>query len=498
MRRDAAAHIEDMPGLRPQTLSPLPPRISARFSPGKAIGGLGLAGDRTRGSVETRSAHRAPARARAGARDTRGCDHGGRRRDGGSRARRGAGGHRQVPTARRGAGARRGARAERVLGARGRAGARLPVRGRAAAVRVAARRRQRALTRCSRARRRRRRRCSEIDGAVEEGEPVGEGTFAVLHGLYWLTINLCSERALLLAVDDLHWCDRASLRFLAYLARRLEDLPIVLVASLRSSEPEADPAILQELTSEPHAQVLVPGPLYGGGGGRGRARPLGRARRASLRRSLLLVDRRQSAAAQRASQGPRRRSSAARRCPRRRRRRARAAGRVASGGAPASTAVSATRCRSRVRSPPSATARSCRVVAELAELEAPALAAATRELVRAEILRPEPPLGFVHPLVQAAVYHDLAPGERELYHERAASAPHRAAAPRRSRSPHTCSSCPRAARSGWSTCCAPPLMRQSPRAIPTRRSRCYDGRWTSRRRPTCAWSYCSSLGRLRQ
>ena len=46
---------------------------------------------------------------------------------------------------------------------------------------------------------------------------------------------------------------------------------------------------------------------------------------------------------------------------------------------------------------------------------------ATRELVRAEILRPEPPLGFVHPLVQAAVYHDLAPGERELSHERAAA-----------------------------------------------------------------------------
>ena len=91
--------------------------------------------------------------------------------------------------------------------------------------------------------------------------PLGEGTFAVLHGLYWLTVNLCSERELLLVVDDLHWCDSASLRFLAYLARRLEDLPVVLVASLRSSEPEADQAILEELTSEPHAQVLMPGPL---------------------------------------------------------------------------------------------------------------------------------------------------------------------------------------------------------------------------------------------
>jgi hypothetical protein len=94
---------------------------------------------------------------------------------------------------------------------------------------------------------------------LEASGPLGEGTFAVLHGLFWLTVNLCSERALLLVVDDLHWCDSASLRFLAYLARRLEDLPVVLVASLRSSEPEADQAILEELTSEPHAQVLMPG-----------------------------------------------------------------------------------------------------------------------------------------------------------------------------------------------------------------------------------------------
>ena len=35
-------------------------------------------------------------------------------------------------------------------------------------------------------------------------------------------------------------------------------------------------------------------------------------------------------------------------------------------------------------------------------------------------MRPDPPLGFVHPLVQSAVYRDLAPGERELAHERAA------------------------------------------------------------------------------
>ncbi|HYI19920.1 MAG TPA: LuxR C-terminal-related transcriptional regulator, partial [Solirubrobacteraceae bacterium] len=59
-------------------------------------------------------------------------------------------------------------------------------------------------------------------------------------------------------------------------------------------------------------------------------------------------------------------------------------------------------------------------VAALAGLGEPAVAAATGELARAEILRPDPPLGFVHPLVRDAVYRELPPGERALLHERAA------------------------------------------------------------------------------
>jgi DNA-binding CsgD family transcriptional regulator len=60
------------------------------------------------------------------------------------------------------------------------------------------------------------------------------------------------------------------------------------------------------------------------------------------------------------------------------------------------------------------------VVGALAGLDSEEVAEAGRDLVGAEIVRPEPPLGFVHPLVQAAIYRDLAPGERELAHDRAA------------------------------------------------------------------------------
>ena len=53
-------------------------------------------------------------------------------------------------------------------------------------------------------------------------------------------------------------------------------------------------------------------------------------------------------------------------------------------------------------------------VADLAGLEERSAAEGIAALARAEILRREPPLGFVHPLVRDAVYLDLPPGEQSL------------------------------------------------------------------------------------
>ncbi len=53
------------------------------------------------------------------------------------------------------------------------------------------------------------------------------------------------------------------------------------------------------------------------------------------------------------------------------------------------------------------------IVAALTGLDEPRIVDAADALARAEILRPGSPLGFVHPLVRDAVYHDLRPSERE-------------------------------------------------------------------------------------
>ena len=58
-------------------------------------------------------------------------------------------------------------------------------------------------------------------------------SFAILHGLYWLCANLGRRSPLLVCVDDVHWADQASLRFLHYLGRRLDELPIAVVAAAR-------------------------------------------------------------------------------------------------------------------------------------------------------------------------------------------------------------------------------------------------------------------------
>jgi DNA-binding CsgD family transcriptional regulator len=60
-------------------------------------------------------------------------------------------------------------------------------------------------------------------------------------------------------------------------------------------------------------------------------------------------------------------------------------------------------------------------VAVLAELDQEQVADAAAALGRAEILHPEPPIGFVHPLVRDAVYQELSPAHRELMHARAAA-----------------------------------------------------------------------------
>ena len=96
---------------------------------------------------------------------------------------------------------------------------------------------------------------------LEGARDFEDGAFDCLHGLYWLAANLADEQTLLLAIDDAQWSDRASLRFLLYLAQRVDRLPLALVVMVgRGDPPERDP-LLDELAAHRSTTILRPRPL---------------------------------------------------------------------------------------------------------------------------------------------------------------------------------------------------------------------------------------------
>jgi len=115
---------------------------------------------------------------------------------------------------------------------------------------------------------------ARLAGSLLDGEPLEalhlpeDQGYPLIHGLFWLTCNLAMPRAadldgapLVMLVDDAQWADRPSLRFLAYLAERLADLPILLIVCLSRGEASVDPQAVQALRDAPATTLLALGPL---------------------------------------------------------------------------------------------------------------------------------------------------------------------------------------------------------------------------------------------
>jgi DNA-binding CsgD family transcriptional regulator len=255
----------------------------------------------------------------------------------------------------------------------------------------------------------------------------GDNAFGVLHGLYWLTINLADNGPLMLSVDDGHWSDPLSLRFLAYLSRRLDGVPVLVAATGRPFDPESD-ALWLELSQDPGATLLRPGTLS-----ETAVSALVRARLGSE------ADESFCRACHRATGGNPLFAhellsalGAAEVLPT-----ADAAAAVTEVGPPAVARFVLHRLR---RLGPSATALAQAVAllggdaeatlsAQIARLDPTEARQVADLLVRADVFAPDQRLRFAHPIVQAAVYDDLLPGERSARHLAAARLLERAGAP---------------------------------------------------------------------
>jgi DNA-binding CsgD family transcriptional regulator len=247
-----------------------------------------------------------------------------------------------------------------------------------------------------------------------------EGSFALLHGLYWLAANVAFQQPTLLAIDDLHWADTPSLRWLLYLTRRLEGVPLLVVAGTRPPEGESrDPTLVAELIADPEAAAIRP-------------EPLGRASIAVLARELhdLEPDEAFCASLETATGGnplfigavldavaQEGTSPTGEHAPRL----------LEIGAQGVSRAVGLRLARL----PPEALAllraasilgdgTELRHAAALAGVEARELGPAAAVLVRLDLLRREDPLEFFHPVVRSAVYETLDVVERDAAHRLAA------------------------------------------------------------------------------
>jgi DNA-binding CsgD family transcriptional regulator len=105
-----------------------------------------------------------------------------------------------------------------------------------------------------------------MQGPAALAQPIfghGEASdvFGVIHGLYWLTVNLAEQQPLAIVVDDLPWADDLSLRFFTYLAERVDDMPVALVVSVRAGDPGPESQVITHLWDAATSPAIRPADL---------------------------------------------------------------------------------------------------------------------------------------------------------------------------------------------------------------------------------------------
>jgi DNA-binding CsgD family transcriptional regulator len=96
------------------------------------------------------------------------------------------------------------------------------------------------------------------EGAAGATAAPADRRFTMVHSLYWLTANISSRGPVALVVDDCHWADAPSLRFLAYVSARSEELGTLLILTVRDGEPSHAQELLAALHANPHAALIEP------------------------------------------------------------------------------------------------------------------------------------------------------------------------------------------------------------------------------------------------
>ena len=309
-----------------------------------------------------------------------------------------------------------------------------------------------------------------LDGIV----PEDAATALIAHSVLWLCTAIAEARPLALIVDDAQWADRSSLAVLSYLARRIEDVPLLIVVAARGEYPGAATDLLSLLGAVRSATVLHPQRLTPSGAVRliHRLAPdtpvqaccdCHRAVDGNplAARGAGPPDRHPRAGGDFGSE-PGRLAAHRGRTER---------GEAADGGTGAARASSCSRPRrDRRRATP-------QVVASTAGMTVGELGEAWHALAAAGLLASGRRY-FAHDLIAAAIRDDLPAGDRERLHREAARALSGAGAPQRSPRATCCTAAPRATPKS-AACCGKPRQTLQSVALRERPQRIWSGRSTS-------------------
>jgi DNA-binding CsgD family transcriptional regulator len=255
-----------------------------------------------------------------------------------------------------------------------------------------------------------------LEGAPAEDWHGPDQAFRVAHALTWVVVALAERRPLVLVIDDAHWGDPPSLRWLEFLARRLDGVRTLVLLAARPAEGAADRA-LESLSAR--ARVLRPRPLgldavhevvAAHFGGQPDPEFVAACQEVTGGNPFLLIELLREA-------------SEARLTPRRSE-----AERVRSLRPVSVTRLLLLRLGSvDGRAPDLARAVSVlgdgavpTTAAALADLSEEAVIAAAEALTAAQFFTSDLKLSFVHPLVRSVVYEDIAPARRAAWHRKAA------------------------------------------------------------------------------
>ena len=247
--------------------------------------------------------------------------------------------------------------------------------------------------------------------------PPPDLSFTLVHGLYWITANLAERSPLMILLDDAHYADEPSLRYIAYMAARCSELPVLLVLAIRTGDPATARELLSSVSNEPGATVIHPEALSGEAIAALVRTRLGEpaapefcaaCARATAGNPFLL---RELLTQMEADGLPPGAANAA----------------SVEGVSPGSVERSVLARLGRLGDDATALARAVAVLesaslqqaAALARLDEQQAARAADALIAAEILAAEPLL-FVHPLLRRAVYEQIPPAQRATDHRRAA------------------------------------------------------------------------------